>query len=358
VTQLCEGLSALHHQVTVLSRDLADVPPSWSVGRGLGPVAYRLRLPNRTALGDGTGPTLRALVAGNDVVHIHSLWAPGSLFVAFAAARADVPYVLSPRGSLSEWPLKQKEAKKRLFLKVFGRKYIGRAHTLHCTAKSEWDQVQRVIGNRRKVILPNLIELSELPTSAKSAGGSVPTILFLSRLHPQKGVEHLLTAAAQLLGRGFRLRVIVAGAGERTYVRSLRSLAGRLGIAQSVEFIGAVWGEQRAALYQAADIFALPTSSESFGRVLFEALACGTVVVTTVGVATADELRESGGAVIVNQNAREFAEAIERLLRDGALREEMARKGSAWVHGRLDRTVLAEAYAQEYAAIIVSHGLS
>jgi len=84
-----------------------------------------------------------------------------------------------------------------------------------------------------------------------------------------------------------------------------------------------VTGREKLSLYQAADLFVLPTSQENFCFVLFEAIACGTPVVTTRGVDTWRELADECGAVIVDPTPEAFAGAIARALStpDPAARE-------------------------------------
>lgn len=358
VIQLSEALTSIGHTVSVVSKDLTDVPLGWRSGEGVGPMAYRLQSPWRRVTWAGTNHPLSQLVAESDIVHVHSLWDLGAVRIGRLAEHMGVPYILSTRGCLDGWSLEQKRAKKLVFLKAYGCRLIRAAAGVHCTAEAEWAQVQQFVRDGHSIVLPNPIDLRKFlparrvhPTSLPQ----IPVVLFFSRLHPQKGAEYLLRAVAQLRARGMLLRVVVAGAGEPEYEQSLKNLCDALGITEEVAFVGPVWGDGRAKLYQESDIFVLPTSSENFGRVLFEALACGTVVVTTKGVDTADQLVESGGAVIVGQDAGELAVAIERLLTDETLRRQMSLRGSTWVHARLDGAVLAQAYAQAYSNVIMTH---
>ena len=70
----------------------------------------------------------------------------------------------------------------------------------------------------------------------------------------------------------------------------------------------------KSSLYQAADVFVLPTSQENFGFVQFEAMACGTPVMTTNLVDTWREIVDSGGGVAVDQNAAAIVAGLQPLL--------------------------------------------
>ncbi len=108
-----------------------------------------------------------------------------------------------------------------------------------------------------------------------------------------------------------------------------------------------VRGIEKISLYQACDLFVLPTHQENFGLVLPEAMACGTPVITTRGVDIWPEL-ESGGATIVDGTPEAIARAIKDLLSDPealAARGERARR---FVCDWLNPTDLAARYEAMY----------
>ena len=127
----------------------------------------------------------------------------------------------------------------------------------------------------------------------------------------------------------------------------MRDLAAkRLG--GSVEFLGFVSGREKVSLYQAADLFVLPTHQENWGFVLLESLACSTPVVTTRGVDIWPELEASGGAVIVEPTAGAVAGAVTELLGDRKRRRVMERRGRRWVLENLDVARVVGQYEQLY----------
>jgi glycosyltransferase involved in cell wall biosynthesis len=102
-----------------------------------------------------------------------------------------------------------------------------------------------------------------------------------------------------------------------------------------VHFVGHVGGDEKLSLYEACDLFVLPTSQENFGFVQYESLSCGTPVMTTKLVDTWREIVGSGGGVAVNQSADAIIEGITPLLADTAKLAEMGQLGRAWVFDRL-----------------------
>lgn len=152
-----------------------------------------------------------------------------------------------------------------------------------------------------------------------------PRLLSVGRMVPKKGAAVLLEACAILRRKGvpFECRLV----GDGPLMPDLRSLAGRLGISDSVTFCGVLTGGDLAGEYAAADVFALACVESARGEtdvlpvVLAEAMASGVPVVST-RIAAIPELVEPGrtGLLAAPGNSTELAAAIMRLLEDRPLR--------------------------------------
>jgi glycosyltransferase involved in cell wall biosynthesis len=108
-------------------------------------------------------------------------------------------------------------------------------------------------------------------------------VLFLGRFHPTKGLETLLRAWARVFRRFPSWRLVLAGYDEGDYKATLTTLAGELGVEQSLSFSGPVEGVERERLLSGASLLVLPSPSENFGFVVPEALARGVPVIATEG---------------------------------------------------------------------------
>ncbi|MBK7403445.1 MAG: glycosyltransferase [Phycisphaerales bacterium] len=173
----------------------------------------------------------------------------------------------------------------------------------------------------------------------------MPRLLFLSRVHPKKGVDRLLRACRLLRERGVAFQLLIAGTGDEPYVRRVRALSTELGLDDCVEFLGFVTGVEKVSLYQAATAFVLPTSQENFGFVYFEALACACPVVTTRGTDTWPEIENSGGGVIAGGEPGPFADAIGSLLAEGeAAIAERGARAREWTLEHFDAGRIIAAY--------------
>ncbi len=67
-------------------------------------------------------------------------------------------------------------------------------------------------------------------------------VLYLSRIHPKKGCDHLLQAFAQVAGLDERLHLVMAGPDQGGWVQALRNQAGQLGIAERITWPGMLQG--------------------------------------------------------------------------------------------------------------------
>jgi glycosyltransferase involved in cell wall biosynthesis len=303
--------------------------------------------------------TARQQIADADVIHLHVPWDPICRQLGQLAQRAGVPYVVSLHGMLDDWCMLQKRLKKRAYLAMGGRRFLTQAAAVLCTAGGERDQSSKWYPKGRAEIVPYIVDTSpfvELPGPALAresfpelfAATDRPLVLFLSRLHEKKGLEKLIEAAAILRDRGVDVNVAIAGTGKPGYVQSLEQLGRRLGVDDRLFFIGFVGGARKLSLYEAADVFVLPTSQENWGLVLTESLGCGTPVITTRGTDIWPELEASGGAVIVDMTAQATAEAIAQLVADRQRIDSMGEKGRAWVLENLTVDRVLDQYEQLY----------
>jgi glycosyltransferase involved in cell wall biosynthesis len=213
------------------------------------------------------------------LLHDHGLWLPSNHAAAAVARQACIPRVVSPRGMLEPWALRHRRWKKCLAWYAYQRRDIQSAAVLHVTSEAEAESV-RDLGLRTPLaIIPNGVDLLEARAVPERPGPR--RALFLSRLHPIKGLPLLVEAWARV--QPPRWELILAGPDERRHRVEVEALVRRLGLNRSVRFLGPVAGEDKEGLYHSVDLFVLPTHSENFGLVVAEALAAGLPVITTKG---------------------------------------------------------------------------
>jgi D-inositol-3-phosphate glycosyltransferase len=153
--------------------------------------------------------------------------------------------------------------------------------------------------------------------------GETPTLLFVGRLDPIKGIDLLLESVAALRTPAHLL--VVGGNPEGDpEVERLRARADELGIAERVRFPGAVPQRDLPTYYHAVDAVVVSSRYESFGLVAVEALACGAPVVASAAGGLPSIVQDGENGLLVRWRCPQaFAEQIDLLLSDDALREQM-----------------------------------
>lgn len=214
-----------------------------------------------------------------DLVHINGIWTPQNWLFQKIAQQLGIKVVLSPHGMLESYILNRHPLKKNIGLKLYQHKALKSVDYFHVTAQSELDQVRKLGYMQPAQIIANGIEIGDV--RLKTEWKKVQTILFLSRVHPKKGLELLIEAIANL--NNTTLKIVIAGEGEQVYIESLKKLAVEKNVSQQFKFVGGVYENAKWKLYKEADLFVLPTYSENFGIVVPEALATGLSVITTTG---------------------------------------------------------------------------
>lgn len=238
----------------------------------------RLGLPGRGAL-------ISALKEKRpDLLHSNGLWHPLNHWCSRAARQHRIPLVIQPRGMLEPWALAWKAGKKRLALGLYQQRDLESAAVLVATAEQEAEHFRELGLGQPIAVIPNGIDLHAAlmdkgEWSARHDG--LRRALFLSRIHPKKGLFNLLDAWSIVEPRGWMLQI--AGPDEGGHLAEVLAMAGRLGIMDRVRYLGEFDDDAKWAVYREADLFILPTFSENFGVVVAEALAQGVPVITTTG---------------------------------------------------------------------------
>lgn len=146
-------------------------------------------------------------------------------------------------------------------------------------------------------------------------------ILYIGRIEIyQKGLDTLLKAYASLK---FRPKLVIAGAGFD--YQKIKSMVSELNL-QDVEFTGRYSMEQELKLLKNAICAVMPSRFEGFPMVGLEIMASATTLVGTKIPGTS-EMVQDNGLLVQPENVQELAGALERIIGDESLREELGRRG-------------------------------
>ena len=267
-----------------------------------------------------------------DVVHVHALFSYATIPGCRAAARAPVPYVLRPLGTLSDWSLGHRRWKKRPYYALLERPHLAGASAIHVTSEAEAEDVGRLGYGDRARVIPLGVDVGARPSRrARTASGSEPLrLLFLSRLHEKKNIPLLLRALATATSAPRRIELTIAGEGDPGYRDQLAELTNQLGLRDVVSFAGHVDGIAKARTFAEADCFVLPSAHENFGLAVAEALAAGLPAIVTQNVALARDVHVAGAGVVSEPTETALASALVWASAHPATLLEMGDR--AWQH--------------------------
>jgi glycosyltransferase involved in cell wall biosynthesis len=257
-----------------------------------------------------------ALFGRPDVIHVHGdvydlLGAIPTAFIIRA------PLVMTVHGGLNQQPGYRRVAS-RLFRRV---------DQVIAVSQVVADDLLRmgVLESRVNVISSGIDVRPRGVARARHSGGGPYVLLFVGRLHEQKGVGVLLEAFERLVARGAEIELVIAGDGPRRAALEERAVGLR-----GVTFLGEVRPDHVPHLYEKADLFIMPsldvgTQGEGTPTAIVEAMAAGLpVVCTDAGGMPSLVAHGANGLVVPQRDAECLADAIGTLLDNPRLGERMS----------------------------------
>ena len=298
-------------------------------------IAGKVRGPRAVGYSPELGRLMGSQIRSTDVVHSHGLWMyPGALAFQLSQ-RTGCKRVVSPHGMLEPWALQNSRWKKRTAGWLFEKRNLRTADCLHALCHAEADNFRNYGLPNPIAVIPNGVDLKKSRPSREKQTcvhehpemKGRQLLLFLSRIHPKKGLTHLLRAWASLRLQDRNWSLIVAGPDESSHESELRELASSLGISRHTLFTGPVYGEEKDRLLCAADAFVLPSLSEGFSMAVLEAAAAGLPVLLTKEC-NFPELAAAGAAIETPAGAPGVAAGLARFTElSEAQRNSMGTRG-------------------------------
>jgi len=228
-----------------------------------------------------------------DIIHIHGCWTPLLAYSCRVAMTLKIPYAVSPHGCVEPVALQHRKLKKKIALTLYQKRVFINASMIFATSKQELHSIRLLGLNNPIALIPNGVDVPLAASKSLRANPSYRNFLFLSRLHPIKGLPDLVLAWHKVRRPGWR--IIIAGPDEKGHLKEVQHMVQNLNLNDDFDFFGLVKGERKDALFSDADVFVLPTYSENFGLAIAEALARGVPVITTTGAPWEDiKLRNCG----------------------------------------------------------------
>ncbi len=301
------------------TQDFSDDQNCVTRCRTLGPAAF------------GYSPQLRLVLSAclrkRSVLHAHGLWMYPGLLARRLAERLGIKRIVSAHGMLEPWALRNSRWKKRLAAWVFENRNLHTAGCLHALCAAEAESFRRYGLRNPIAVIPNGVDpaaFERLPDRVLLEA-RFPVlrnrrwVLFLSRIHPKKGLPHLLRVWKSVVGdpvvRGqpSDWTLVIAGPDELGHEADMRRLTDDLGLEEHVCFTGPLHGQEKLAALSGAELFVLPSFSEGFSMAVLEAAAAGLPVLLTPRC-NFPELAKAGAAVEVSPDVAGCEAGLREML--------------------------------------------
>lgn len=221
---------------------------------------------------------VRDAAGSAQILHSHGLWLLPNLLSPRAVKRTACAHVISPHGMLSPRAIARKRLRKLALMSTWQGWALRHADCLHATSLEELADIRRWNIEVPVAVIPLGVDISPV---AKPISRELPRrLLFLGRLDPIKGLDRLLSAWQIVAGWRPQWRLSLVGPDSNGYREKLARTIRSLGL-ERVEILDPCYGEEKERWLSKAELVVLPSSSESFGLVVAEALGQGTPVVTS-----------------------------------------------------------------------------
>jgi glycosyltransferase involved in cell wall biosynthesis len=388
VTRLASEQAKMGHNVTLACLDYPHLGPQVAA---LGVRVVSVKGNAFAVRGRGWSPKFRRVVMHEakkaDIVHNHGLWMWPNAYAREAAVAAGKPLIISPRGMLEAWSLSRSKLRKAVAWWLFEKKNLQSAVVFHATAASEAESIRDAVKRLRDektaesarrvaaqptdkrqkgegdapiiVVAPNGVDLPDLAQKPKrqileSKFAKLRDrrwVVFMSRLHPKKGIDVLLRCWARQKEESLGPVLVLAGSDLIGYRKDVERMVRELGLEDSVVIVGEVLGEAKDCLLANADVFVLPSYSENFGIVVAEAMSWARPVIASTGTPW-KEIADVGAGWWVKPEEEPLTQVLHEALvkRPGEL-DAMGAKGRALVAERYTWAAPAERLIKAYKEI-------
>jgi len=291
-----------------------------------------------------------------DVYHFYFGLPTGLLspYVRFVLRK---PYILALRGSdvpgydETRWFMRPLHR----MLRPLSRFLWRSAKSVTVLSKDLQDLARTTDPRVESLVIPNGVNTESFPIKPSARPSGRIRLICVCRMVPRKGLDYLLHAMQELKNDGIVLELVGSGEEQSQVAAKVSSL----GLDDYVVLPGYVPPHRLYSHYHEADIFVLPSLSESFGQVLLEAMSCGLPIVATSVGGIPDTVRHGrNGLLVPSRDAAAIVEAVRWLVANPRQRARMGRDNAEQARTRHGWPSIAARYEALYYRAVDRRALS
>jgi glycosyltransferase involved in cell wall biosynthesis len=266
-----------------------------------------------------------------DIIHSHMLWMAPSYYAGIVADKLKKPYVCSPHGAMTKWAWNRSKWKKNIVMFLGQKRALKKVDCFHVTAELEAEELKELNYDAEITNITLGIDIKEISFSKDK---KLKRLVYLSRIHPVKGIDILLKAWNRVQDDFNEWELIIIGGADINtsidYPREMKELSESLKN-QRVKFLGKLFGKEKDEYLASADILVLPTHSENFGLAIAEALSMSVPVICTKGAPWKGLIEKKAGWWI-DIGIEPLVETLKVALNtDKQILDKMGQNGEEWM---------------------------
>ncbi len=285
-----------------------------------------------------------------DGVHCHHAFARLPLTGIHVADKINIPSILTTH-TVSLFPDSEYLWRPLSYGYPRYRLQISKVKEIIAVSESAKTFIEYFADENKISVIPNGVDVNRFSPDNKNENvDRRPTILYMGRLVPKKGVHILIRAMSHIVKKYPDALLLIGGKGKmKTF---LSSYANTLGLKENVRFLGYVPDNMLPNLYSSSDVFVLPSvTAESFGITLLEAMASGTPVIGS-SVGGIPEVIGDCGLIVEPGNPKKLSDAVITFLDDENLREKFGRKGRKRVEEKYSWDIVGKNIINVYKEVM------
>jgi len=270
-----------------------------------------------------------------DIVHFHHPFLLSSPAIMYGK-KLGIPKILTLHTQYEQYAYYVSPVPERITQEAIKMIISNLAYKTDCITTPS-DSMKKIMENygikNRIEVIPNAIHLISFKEDDESKRTEIKKkynlkeddkiILFVGRIAREKSIDKIIEALAIIKRKGIsKVKLLIVGRGPA--MDELKQLIQSLGIEEEVIFTGAVSNEEIQHYYKMAYLFTITSTSESFGIVIIEALASGIPVLAVRAPGAVDILTDEVDGLLTENNVEQFANALEKLIREPELREKLS----------------------------------